>query len=219
MKRALKDFILKDSLFVSLVDYFENLIYNQMKTIFISFLLLFVISMNLYSQEIKSLNIGDKAPDFETIADDGTSWSISNFVGKKYVVVYFYPAAMTGGCTKQACAYRDFKTDIESADAIVVGVSGDNVEGLRLFKKAENLNFTLLSDVSGEIAKSFGVPTRDGGTITREIDGKTFDLVRGNTANRWTFIVDKEGKIVYKNKQVDATKDTEEVLNFIKNKS
>ena len=187
-----------------------------MKTTFISFLILFVISLNLYSQETKTLNIGDKVPYFETLADDGSTWNINNFIGKKYVVVYFYPAAMTGGCTKQACAYRDFKSDIESADAVVVGVSGDNIEGLKLFKKAENLNFTLLSDVSGKISKSFGVPTRDGGTITREIDGKTFDLVRGTTANRWTFIVDKEGNIAYKNEQVDATKDTEEVLNFIK---
>jgi len=99
----------------------------------------------------------------------------------------------------------------------VVGVSGDNVEGLKLFKKAENLNFTLLSDESGEIAKSFGVPTRDGGKITKEIDGRSYDLVRGTTASRWTFIIDKNGKIVSKNEQVDVEKDTEEVLNFIKN--
>jgi peroxiredoxin Q/BCP len=131
--------------------------------------------------------------------------------------VYFYPAAMTGGCTKQACAYRDLKTEIESADAVVVGVSGDNVEGLKIFKKANDLNFTLLSDEKGEIAQKFGVPTREGGTITREIDGKSFDLVRGTTASRWTFIIDKQGKIVYKNEQVEASKDTEEVLSFIKN--
>lgn len=189
-----------------------------MRTLFISVILI-AFSLNLYSQETKTLNVGDKVPVFETLADDGSTWNINDFVGEKYVVVYFYPAAMTGGCTKQACAYRDFKFDIESADAIVVGVSGDNVAGLKLFKKAENLNFTLLSDVSGEIAKSFGVPTREGGTITKEIDGQNFDLVRGTTANRWTFVVDKKGKIAYKNEQVDATKDTEEVLNFIKNNS
>jgi peroxiredoxin Q/BCP len=74
-----------------------------------------------------------------------------------------------------------------------------------------------LSDEKGEIAQKFGVPTREGGTITREIDGKSFDLVRGTTASRWTFIIDRKGKIVYKNEQVDASKDTEEVLSFIKN--
>ena len=82
------------------------------------------------------MEVGDKAPIFTTLADDGTSWDAKDYLGKKYIVVYFYPAAMTGGCTKQACAYRDLKTDIESLDALVVGVSGDNVAGLQLFKKA-----------------------------------------------------------------------------------
>jgi peroxiredoxin Q/BCP len=165
------------------------------------------------------LKVGDKAPEFKTKADDGSVWDINEYIGKKYIVIYFYPAAMTGGCTKQACTYRDFKNDIESADAIVVGVSGDNVEGLQLFKKVNDLNFTLLSDESGEIAGKFGVPVRDGGSITKEIDGQSFNLVRGSTASRWTFIIDKQGKIVYKNEQVDATKDTEEVLTFLKNNS
>ena len=188
-----------------------------MKTVIISFVLLLVFSTILFSQENKSLKVGDKAPKFKTLADDGKTWDVNKYLGKKYIIVYFYPAAMTGGCTKQACAYRDFKSSIKSANAVVVGVSGDNVDGLKLFKKVNNLNFTLLSDESGEIAKKFGVPSRDGGTITREIDGKSFDLVRGNTASRWTFIIDKNGNIVYKNDSVNATKDTEQVLEFIEN--
>jgi peroxiredoxin Q/BCP len=175
------------------------------------------IAVFSFAQTTKVLSVGDKAPVFKTLADDGSSWDVNNYMGKKYIVVYFYPAAMTGGCTKQACAYRDSQSAIESANAVVVGVSGDNVEGLKLFKKAENLNFTLLSDESGEIAKSFGVPTRDGGKITREIEGQSYDLVRGVSASRWTFIIDKSGKIVYKNEQVNVEKDTEEVLSFIKN--
>jgi len=177
-----------------------------------------VISISM-GQNNDGLKIGDKVPGFEALSDDGANWNVKNYLGEKFIVVYFYPAAMTGGCTKQACAYRDFKNEIESADALVVGVSGDNVEGLKLFKKANDLNFTLLSDISGKIAQTFGVPVGDGATITREIDGKSFDLVRGITANRWTFIIDKEGKVVYKNEKVDATKDTEEVLNFIKTHS
>lgn len=187
-----------------------------MKKLFISVLVIFAASVVSFGQNSTKLNIGDKAPVFKTLADDGTTWDVKDYMGEKYIVVYFYPAAMTGGCTKQACAYRDLKTDMESADAIVVGVSGDNVEGLKLFKKAEGLNFTLLSDESGEIAGKFGVPTRDGGKVTKEIGGQSFDLIRGITASRWTFIIDKKGNIVYKNEQVDATKDTEEVLNFIK---
>jgi len=61
------------------------------------------------------------------------------------------------------------------------------------------------------------VPTRDGGKITREIDGQSYDLERGITASRWTFIIDKEGKIVYKNEQVDAVQDAQNVAQFIKN--
>lgn len=190
-----------------------------MKRLLFSLLMIMTASAFSFSQEIKALEVGDKAPVFTTLADDGTFWDAKDYLGKKYIVVYFYPAAMTGGCTKQACAYRDLKTDIESADALVVGVSGDNVAGLQLFKKAENLNFTLLSDESGEIASKFGVPTRAGGTITKEVGGQSFDLVRGVSASRWTFIIDKKGNIVYKNEQVDATKDTEEVLNFIKQNS
>jgi peroxiredoxin Q/BCP len=188
-----------------------------MKRLLFSAVLILTIAISSCAQSTKVLSVGDKAPAFKTLADDGTTWDVNNYIGKKYIVVYFYPAAMTGGCTKQACAYRDLQTEISSADALVVGVSGDNIEGLKLFKKAENLNFTLLSDESGDIAKSFGVPTRDGGKITREIEGQSFDLVRGVSASRWTFIIDKKGNIVYKNEQVNVEKDTQEVLTFIKN--
>ena len=176
------------------------------------------ISFVTFSQD-NGLKVGDKVSQFTATADDGSTWKSKNHIGNDYLVVYFYPAAMTGGCTKQACAYRDYKSEIESADATVVGVSGDNVEGLQIFKKAHDLNFTLLSDESGEIAKMFGVPTREGGTITKEVGGKNVELERGTTASRWTFIIDKNGKVVYKNDEVNATKDTEEVLSFLKNNS
>ncbi len=188
-----------------------------MKSIIVYLLILLTFSIPSFSQDSNALNVGDKAPTFKTLADDGAIWNSKDYLGKKNMVVYFYPAAMTGGCTKQACAYRDFKSDIESANAVVVGVSGDNVEGLKLFKKVNDLNFALLSDESGEIATKFGVPMRDGGTITREIDGQSFDLVRGMSASRWTFIIDRSGNIAYKNEQVNASNDTEEVLSFLKN--
>lgn len=187
-----------------------------MKSLFVTFTILALFSLTATSQ---GLAVGDKAPKFKTLADDGSTWNVKDYLGKKNIVVYFYPAAMTGGCTKQACAYRDNQSDLSSVDAVVVGVSGDNVDGLKLFKKAHELNFTLLSDESGEIARKFGVPTKDGGTITREVDGQSFDLVRGTTTSRWTFIIDKNGKVVYKNDQVKATDDTAEVLGFLKKMS
>lgn len=185
-----------------------------MKQAILILVLALVFTSSGFSQE---LNVGDKAPEFNASADNGKKWDVKKYLGKKNIVVYFYPAAMTGGCTKQACAYRDFKSDLKAVKAEVVGISGDNIEGLKLFKKAYDLNFTLLSDETGEIATKFGVTMRNGGTITRDFDGKNYELVRGVTTSRTTFIIDKSGKIAYKNTSVDATKDTEQVLEFIKN--
>jgi thioredoxin-dependent peroxiredoxin len=184
-----------------------------MKSVLVVFLL--ALSLGVFAQN--GLNIGDKVPRFEAVTDDGSIWKLKDYVGEKYLVVYFYPAAMTGGCTAQACAYRDLNSDLESENAMVVGVSGDNVDGLKFFKKAHNLNFSLLSDETGKIARLFGVPTRDGGVFRSEFNGQPFELEREITTSRWTFIIDKKGKVVYKNEQVDAKKDTGEVLSFLKN--
>ncbi len=181
------------------------------------FFLWMIFSFAGFLQSGEGLQIGDRVPEFSAAADDGLTWDVKDYVGKNNLVVYFYPAAMTGGCTAQACAYRDLSTNLTAEDAVVVGVSGDNSEGLRVFKQAHNLNFTLLSDESGEIARLFGVPTRDGGTITREVDGEQVELVRGTTANRWTFIIDKKGDVVYKNEQVNAAEDSRKVLEFLQN--
>lgn len=188
-----------------------------MKTHFCIFAIFIFTSFTMYSQ--KGLSVGEKAPEFKALADNGSTWEIKKFLGEKYIVVYFYPAAMTGGCTKQACSYRDHRDDLQSAGVEVIGISGDKIENLRLFKQAENLNFRLLSDENGDIAKAFGVPIGEGGAIKRTIGGTEYELVRGVTAKRWTFIVGKDKKIIYKNESVDAEKDSEEVLNFIKLKA
>jgi peroxiredoxin Q/BCP len=164
----------------------------------------------------KSLSIGDKVPLFKATTDDGSTWDISKFIGKDYIVIYFFPGAMTSGCTKQACSYRDHQDDLKSANAIVVGISGDEIENLRLFKKAENLNFPLLSDKKGNVAKSFGVPVGEGASIKRTVGDIEHELVRDISIKRWTFIVGKDGKIIYKNEAVNAEKDSEEVLNFLR---
>jgi thioredoxin-dependent peroxiredoxin len=179
-------------------------------------LLSFLIMETISASGQNVLAVGAEVPLFKAPADDGSTWDIKNFLGEKYVVVYFFPAAMTGGCTKQACSYRDHNSDLQSAGIEVVGISGDKPENLRLFKKAENLNFTLLSDEKGNIARSFGVPISEGGEIKRTIDGTEFDLVREITTKRWTFIVGRDKKIIYKNESVNPEKDTEEVLDFIK---
>ena len=162
------------------------------------------------------VSIGDKAPIFKAVDQDGKPWLLKEHLGGKYMVVYFYPAAMTGGCTKQACSYRDHIAQTSDRTFEVVGVSGDTPKNLKYFQQAEGLNFTLLSDPDGTIAMSFGVPVSAGEkTITRTVDGKEVELSRSNTPARWTFIIDPSGKVVYKNPSVKATQDLDDILLFL----
>jgi len=188
---------------------------KTLKYILAAFLIVVMIS-KVEAQEV-SLNVGDKAPKFKAVADDGKVWNSKKIVGKKNLVVYFYPAAMTGGCTKQACAYRDAREDLSSVDAEVVGISGDEVQNLELFKRENQLNFTLLSDPKGKIAQMFGVPVREGEkSIEREVEGVLYTLKRGLTTMRWTFVIDKEGKVIYKSSDVNAAEDSKAVLEALR---
>ncbi|MEZ5072937.1 MAG: peroxiredoxin [Bacteroidales bacterium] len=174
-----------------------------------------VLALTLGEAEAQ-LNVGDKVPVFETLDQNGDPWSLADHLDEaSYLVVYFYPAAFTGGCTKQACAYRDLKGELAEAGAQVVGVSGDEAENLELFALEHQLNFTLLSDEKGNIAELFGVPRNDGGSIDRDIQGNTHHLVRGTTIQRWTFVLDRNGMLVYKDSEVDAAQDSQQVLEFL----
>ena len=166
--------------------------------------------------ETITLNVGDKAPNFYANDDNGELWELEKHLGKNYVVVYFYPAALTGGCTKQACSYRDNKDILSKMNVNVVGISGDPVNNLKMFKEVHDLNFSLLSDVSGEIAKKFGVPLKDGGKIKKTIEGTIFSLGRSYTEARWTFIIGKNGNVIYKDTEVNAENDSKNVMDFLK---
>lgn len=166
--------------------------------------------------ETKGVSVGDQAPRFEVKDDRGEVWDSDEHFGKKVVVVYFYPADMTGGCTAQACAFRDDMGKLADNDVEVVGVSGDTVESHQLFKKAHGLNFTLLADVEGEVADAFGVPKTVGEkTVNAVIDGTSYALTRNVTTRRWTFIVDRDGRIAYKDDQVKAGQDSKHVISAI----
>lgn len=162
------------------------------------------------------LNVGDEVPEFTATDDQGKEWKSADHVGEKVVVVYFYPADMTGGCTKQACAFRDDMGDLQKLGVEVVGVSGDSAENHQVFKKAHDLNYTLLADEKGEVAKLFGVPTKPGGTFKTQFEGKEVSLVTGVRAARWTFVIGPDGKVVYKNDKVDPQKDSAEVAEVVK---
>ncbi len=174
------------------------------------------LSAPVVATDESGVDVGEKAPAFSLKDDQGKTWDSGDYYGKKYVVVYFYPAAMTGGCTKQACAFRDDAEELKKHNVEVVGLSGDEVEGLALFKKVENLNFKLLSDPVGDVAKKFGVPTRPGGEITKTVDGKDHVLKRGVSAARWTFVIDLDGNVAMKNTKVNAPEDSASVLAVVK---
>ncbi|MCA8984371.1 MAG: peroxiredoxin [Planctomycetaceae bacterium] len=160
--------------------------------------------------------VGDPAPQFSAKDDQGKTWKSEDHVGKKILVVYFYPADLTGGCTKQACAFRDDLPKFTEQGVEVIGVSGDTVENHQLFKKAHDLNFTLLADIEGTVAKAFGVPSREGGSIQRTVDNKEYTLTRALTTARWTFVIDKSGKVVHKNTSVNAAEDSQAVMQVLK---
>lgn len=100
--------------------------------------------------------IGAVAPSFTLLDQDGTKVSLKQFSGKKNVVLYFYPKAMTPGCTVQACGIRDSQKSLAKLDTVVLGVSPDAVSRLGRFVEKEDLNFTLLSDEDHAVAEKYG---------------------------------------------------------------
>jgi len=162
------------------------------------------------------LQVGDAAPKFELRDDRDTTWSTADHYGPRWVVIYFYPGDFTPGCTAQASAFRDAMHKLTEKGVEVVGISGDSVQTHELFKKAQKLNFTLLSDEDGAVAKKFGVPFGKGATVkAKDADGKAIEFMRAGTAARWTFIIDKDGKIAYKNTKVTPADDAKKITEFI----
>lgn len=139
------------------------------------------------------LEVGDKAPAFSLPDADGNTVKLSDFKGRK-VIVYFYPAASTPGCTKQACDFRDNLHQLNDAGLDVIGISPDKPEKLAKFRDKEKLTFPLLSDPDREVLTAwgaFGEKTMYGKTVQGVI--------------RSTFVVDEKGKIEVAQYNVRAT--------------
>jgi peroxiredoxin Q/BCP len=133
--------------------------------------------MNIWRTKGK-VEVGSMAPDFTLPSQSGKMMSLEDFLGKKPVVLFFYPKDETPGCTKQACAFRDDFEEFGKLDAEVIGISSDSVESHRSFVVKHNLPFTLLSDEGGKIRKLYGVPS-------------AFGLFPG----RVTYVMDEEGVV------------------------
>ena len=141
------------------------------------------------------LEEGSPAPDFTLSADDGKTYSLSQFKGKKEVVLYFYPKDDTPGCTKEACSFRDSSSDFAKKGAQVLGVSNDDLESHSKFRTKYSLNFPLLSDPDHKVSETYGVYK------LKNMYGKTHWGIE-----RSTFIIGKDGKIkkAYRRVQVDG---------------
>ncbi|MEC6909604.1 thioredoxin-dependent thiol peroxidase [Photobacterium piscicola] len=132
---------------------------------------------------MNTLTQGMLAPAFTLLNQDNQPVSLSDFAGKK-VLAYFYPKAMTPGCTVQACGLRDSKAELEAHNVVVLGISIDPVKRLPKFIERDNLNFTLLSDEDHAVADQFGVWGE------KKFMGKVYDGL-----HRISFLIDEHGKI------------------------
>jgi thioredoxin-dependent peroxiredoxin len=139
------------------------------------------------------LAVGDAAPDFTLSDADGKPVSLSDYRGRR-VIVYFYPAASTPGCTKEACDFRDSLADLGDAGLDVIGISPDQPAKIAKFRDAEGLNFPLLSDPDKEVLTAWGAFGE------KKMYGKTVTGVI-----RSTFVVDGDGKIEEAQYNVRAT--------------
>jgi peroxiredoxin Q/BCP len=168
----------------------------------IIYLILFVSYLTLHKNNgMNELKIGDAIPTFTLPDQNGKLFDINTVLGKKNLVIYFYPKDDSPGCTAQACSFRDQFEVFKEADAVIIGISGQSVQSHKEFAIKHRLTFTLLSDEGNKIRKQFGVPTN----------------LLGLLPGRVTYVADKTGKVIYIfNSQINATKHVDEALRILK---
>jgi len=150
--------------------------------------------------ESSTLNVGDVAPPFTLPDADGTPVSLSDFAGRP-VIVYFYPAAMTPGCTTEACDFSSARAPLDGGGYVVLGISPDKPEKLAKFREKEDLTITLLSDADRSVMTAYGAYGE------KKMYGKTSQGVI-----RSTFVVGADGKVEQAWRNVKATGHVARVL-------
>lgn len=123
--------------------------------------------------------VGDKAPDFSGKMGDGNQFRLKDMQGRRHVVLYFFPKDFTPGCTKEACSFRDHRSEVAALDGEIVGVSFDTAERHSQFADKYKLPFPLVSDSDGAIASKYGVSRLGGWLPTKRV----------------TFVIDKTGVV------------------------
>ncbi|WP_321322573.1 peroxiredoxin [Labilibaculum sp.] len=149
---------------------------------------------------MKKITLGSSVPPFELSDQNGNLFSLDSVLGKKNLVIYFYPKDDSPGCTKEACSFRDQFEVFADADAMIIGISGQSAESHLKFAQKYRLNYTLLSDTGNKLRKLFGVPAG------------FFGLIPG----RVTYVINKQGKVAFMfNSQIQAEKHVDEALRIL----
>lgn len=149
---------------------------------------------------MKKDKVGSKIPTFELNDQHGNQFKMETVLGKKNLVIYFYPKDDSPGCTKEACSFRDQFEVFAEVDAMIIGISAQSVASHLAFAQKHRLNYTLLSDTRNKVRKLFGVPS------------SFFGLIPG----RVTYVVNKEGEVVYMfNSQIQAERHVDEALHIL----
>lgn len=155
---------------------------------------------------ISPLKQGQNAPHFSLLNQHNETVSLTDFQGKK-VLVYFYPKALTPGCTTQACGLRDVKAELDALNTVVIGISPDSPQKLANFEEKKALNFTLLSDENHKVAEQFGVWGE------KKFMGRIYDGV-----HRISFLIDENGVIGQVFDKFKTGEHADVVLDYLKNK-
>ena len=154
--------------------------------------------------QMRTLKVGENTPHFTLLNQNNEAVSLTQFQGKK-VLVYFYPKALTPGCTTQACGLRDSKAELENLGVVILGISPDSPKKLAQFIEKKELNFTLLSDEEHLVAEQFGVWGE------KKFMGRTFDGI-----HRISFLIDEQGKIAQVFDKFKTTDHHQVVLDYLK---
>lgn len=181
--------------------YPENKRYIKFRNFYLFYLLVYIVLFIIYfNTDTMKVVVGSKVPAFELKDQYGALFSVDSVIGKKNLVIYFYPMDDSPGCTKEACSFRDQFAVFADADAMIIGISAQSVDSHWAFAKKHRLNYLLLSDTGNKVRNLFGVPSN------------LFGLIPG----RVTYIVDKKGEVVYLfNSQMDAEKHVDEALRIL----
>lgn len=185
--------------------YPDNRNYLKFRNFYRFYIIIYLLLFTSYltfsqNNNMNKIKIGSGIPSFTLPDQNGNLLDINTVLGKKNLVIYFYPKDDSPACTKEACSFRDQFEVFMEADAVIIGISGQSVESHLAFAEKHRLNYTLLSDTWNKVRKLFDVP------------GELFGLILG----RVIYVIDKDEKIVYMfNSQIQTEKHVDEALRIL----